>query len=146
MSGRKPVAKRSAKKKDDAFIPSDNSDRDSQSDDPEIQKLLEKIEKINEAEEGAKPQKKRARKEPAKPASVQDPVPFPNASPAVKPARGRKKASPVPEEPSGPIVWQPAETALLTALITGIVPVVKLPTETRVTNQYKGILFRISSA
>ena len=76
MSGRKPVAKRSAKKKDDAFIPSDNSDRDSQSDDPEIQKLLEKIEKINEAEEGAKPQKKRARKEPAKPASVQDPVPF----------------------------------------------------------------------
>lgn len=132
MSGRKTRSKK--KNQDDEYI--GEKSQDSQSEDPEIQKLLDKIEQLNEAEEAAgKPKpNKRARKnsiaEPAK--EVQVPVPVPVA-------KGRKKKVDK-EDPPVPLAWQPAETALLTTLITGVVPVVKLPAD-RVTNQYKSMIF-----
>ena len=127
-----------AKKKDDDFRPGqDNSRDESQSEDPEIQQLMDKIEKLNEAEENAGKSLKRTRK------SVEPTTPEPAKVVSSAKTTGRKKKA-APKEPSeaaGPIPWEPAETALLTMLIAGQVPVVKLPTDSRVTNQYKGMLF-----
>lgn len=141
MSGRKTTrnsrTKKNTKKNQDDEYHNGNS-RDSQSEDPEIQRLLDKIEQLNEAEEAAgKPKSnKRARKnsisEPAN--EVQLPVAASKSSP-----KGKKASQSKEDEPVGPLAWQPAETALLTALVTGLVPVVKLPAESRVTNQYKSM-------
>lgn len=135
MSGRKTTrnsrTKKNTKKNQDDEYHNGNS-RDSQSEDPEIQRLLDKIEQLNEAEEAAgKPKSnKRARKN-----SISEP-----ANEVQLPVAASKKASQSKEdEPVGPLAWQPAETALLTALVTGLVPVVKLPAESRVTNQYKSM-------
>ena len=127
------------KKKDDDFLPEDNSRDDSQSEDPEIQKILEKIEKINDAEEqGAKPSKKRARKS-AEP-NAPEPAPSKDAPVPAPKTKGKKpKANSNDKESAVHVPWEPAETALLTLLITGQVPVVKLPADVRVTNQYKGM-------
>lgn len=139
--GRKGVAKKNNKKKnDDEYRPTESNSRDEVAEeDPEIQQLLEKIEKLNDAEEGAgkaKPAKKRARKsaEPVEPVEPVERNPFP------KLPKGRRKASPAKEPNAAPIPWEPAETAVLTLMITGIVPVVKLPAEARVTSQYKGMI------
>jgi hypothetical protein len=144
MSARK---KRGGRKKKDAdFLVEDHNSRSDESDDPEIKKLLEKIEKINEEEEQVgKKSSKRPRKasnpEPANESAAKESVvPPAKESVAKSSPKGRKKllAKEV-ELPTGPLAWQPSETALLTALITGVVPVVKLPNDARVTNQYKSM-------
>lgn len=136
--------RRGGKKKmaDEEFLLED--ERNSRSDeDPELQQLLEKIERLNEEEEAGKPlaSKKRARKssEPASPPKepappAKEPASLPKKSAAKLPAKGRGKKSMDVEAPlgGGPLAWQPAETALLTALVTGLVPVVRLPSDTRV--------------
>ena len=86
--------------------------------------------------------KERSIQESSKSAEPNAPEPAPSKDapvPAQKTKGKKPKANSNDKESAVHVPWEPAETALLTLLITGQVPVVKLPADVRVTNQYKGM-------
>lgn len=107
--------------------------------DPELEKVLAKIQKLNDLEEAGTNPKKRKKAEPPPPQPAPPPQALPQAPPlkAARKSRGGKAVlDPLPGQ-----AWHPAEAALLLILITGQVPVVKLPSEGRITNQYKSVFY-----